>query len=54
MASGGDDDRRGKQKMAEPRDKDPPRRGQGRTAAGSSTIAGRGAARDRGRRDQLI
>jgi hypothetical protein len=48
MAFGGDDDRRGKRKMTEPHDKDPPRRGHGRTTAG------RGAARDRGRRDQLI
>ena len=40
--------------MAEPRDKDPPRRGRGRTAVGSSTAAGRRAARDRGRMDQLI
>ena len=39
--------------MAEPRDKDPPRRGRGRTAVGSSTAAGRRAARDRGRMDQL-
>ena len=42
MASGGDDDRRGKRKMAKPRDKDPPRCGRGRTAAGSSSAVGRG------------
>ena len=54
MASEGDGDWREKRKMVEPCDKDPPRCGHGRTIAGSSTIAGRGAARDRGRRDQLI
>ena len=47
MASRGDDDQRGKKKMAEPHDKDPPRRGRGRTAAGSSIAVGRGAARRR-------
>ena len=31
MASGGDDDRRGKRKMTEPRDKQMPHRGHGRT-----------------------
>jgi len=40
MAFRGDDDWRGKQKMAEPRDKDPPQHGHGRTAAGSSSAAG--------------
>ena len=54
MASGGDDDRRGKRKMVEPRDKDPPRRSCGRTAAISNSAASRGAARDKLRRDQLI
>ena len=54
MASRGDDDRRGKRKMVEPHDKDPPRRSRGRTAAGNSSAASRGAARDRLRRDQLI
>ena len=54
MASGGDHNRRGKRKMAEPRDKDPPRCGHGRTLIGISSAAGRVAARDRGRRDQLI
>ena len=54
MAFGGDDDRRGKRKMAEPHDKDTPWHGRGRTIAGNNSAAGRGAARDRGRRDQLI
>ena len=40
--------------MTEARDKDPPRRGHGRTAGGSSSAVARGAARDRGRRDQMI
>jgi len=54
MASEGDGDWREKRKMVEPCDKHPPRRGSGRTAAGISTAIGRGDARDRGRRDQLI
>ena len=54
MASGGDDDRRGKRKMAEPHDKDPPRCGHGRIVVGSSSATGRGSARDRERRDRLI
>ena len=40
--------------MTEARDKDPPRRGHGRTAGGSSSAVARGAARDKGRRDQMI
>jgi len=51
MASGGDDDRRGKRKMTEPHDKPMSCCGHGRTAAGSSSAAARGDARDRGRRD---
>ena len=54
MSSEGDDDRRGKRKMTEPRDKQMPRRGCGRTTGGSSSAAGRDVARDRGRRDQMI
>ena len=54
MASEGNDNRRGKRKMAEPHDKDTPRHGRGRTIAGGNSAAGRGAARDRGRRDPLI
>ena len=54
MAFEGDDDRRGKRKMTEPRDKQMPHRGHGRTAGGSSSAAGRDTARDRGRRDQMI
>ena len=54
MASGGEDDRRGKRKMTEPRDKQMPHRGHGRTIGGSSSAVGRGDASDRGRRDQLI
>ena len=37
-----DDDRRGKRKMVESRDKDPPRHGRGRSAAASSGAAPRG------------
>ena len=48
MAFEGDDDRRGKRKMTEPRDKQMPRRGRGRTTRGSSNVAGRDVARDRG------
>jgi len=40
MASRGDDDRRGKRKMFEPRDKQMPHRGRGRTRGGSSSAAG--------------
>jgi len=54
MASGGEDDRRGKRKMIEPRDKPTPHRGHGRTAGGSSSVAARGDLRDKGRRDQMI
>ena len=54
MASGGDDDWRGKRKMTEPRDKQMPHRGRGRTTGGSSSAADRDVARDRGRRDQMI
>ena len=46
MASGGDDDLRGKRKMIEPRDKQMPRRGHGRTIGDSSSAAGRDVARD--------
>ena len=52
MSSRGDDDRRGKRKMMEPRDKHMPRRGCGRTSGGSSSVAGRDIARDSGMRDQ--
>ena len=51
MASRGDDDRRGKRKMIEPRDKQMPHRGHGRTTGGSSSAAGKDVAIDRGRRD---
>ena len=54
MVFGGDDDQRGKRKMTEPRDKQMPRSGRGRTTGGSSSAAGRDVARDRGRRDQMI
>ena len=54
MASGGEDDRRGKRKMTEPHDKQMPCRCRGRTIGGSSSVAGRDVARDRGRRDQMI
>ena len=54
MASRGEDDRRGKRKMTEPRDKQMPHHGRGRTIGGSSSAVGRGDASDRGRRDQLI
>ena len=40
--------------MTEPHDKEAPRHGHGRTAAGSSSVAARGDVRDRGRREQLI
>ena len=48
MSSRGDDDRRGKRKMIEPQDKQMPRCGRGRTTRGSSNVAGRDVARDRG------
>jgi len=54
MSSRGDDDWRGKRKMTEPRDKQMPRCGRGRTTGGSGSAAGRDIARDRGRRDQMI
>ena len=54
MASGGEDDRRGKRKMTEPHDKQMPRHGHGRTTGGSHVAVGRGDASDRGRSDQLI
>ena len=37
MASGGEDDRRGKRKLTKPRDRPMPRHGCGRTTAGSSS-----------------
>jgi hypothetical protein len=49
----GDDDRRGKRKMVEPRGKDLSRRGRGRSAATSSSVAPRGRG-DRGRHEQYI
>jgi hypothetical protein len=49
----GDDDRRGKRKMVDQRDKDPPRRGQGMSIAAGSSAAPRGHG-DRGRREQYI
>ena len=54
MSSGCDDDRKGKRKMTEPRDKQMPHRGRGRTTGGSSSAIGRYVTRDRGRRDQMI
>ena len=54
MASGDEDDRRGKRKLAEPRDKQMPHCGRGRTTGGSNSAVGRDIARDRGRRDQMI
>ena len=49
----GDYDRRGKQKMNKQRDKDPPRRGRGRSTTAGSSAAPRGLG-DRGRREQYI
>ena len=49
----GVNDRRGKRKMNEQRDKDPPRRGRGRSIAEGSSVAPRGLG-DRGRREQYI
>ena len=40
--------------MTEAQDKDPPHHGHGRTTGGSSSASARGAARDKGRRDQMI
>ena len=54
MVFGGDDDRRVKRKMIEPWDKQMPRHGHGRTTGGSSSVAGRDVAGNRGRRDQMI
>ena len=54
MASGGEDDQRGKRKLTKPHDKPMPRSGHGRTTACSSSAAARGDVRDRGRREQLI
>ena len=48
-----DDDHRGKRKMVESRDKDPPRRGHGRLATANSGAALRGHG-DRGRHEQYI
>ena len=48
-----DNERRGKRKMNEQRDKDPPRRGRGRSTAAGSSVAPRGLG-DRGRREQYI
>ena len=48
-----DDDRRGKRKMVESRDKDPPRCGRGRLVVASSGAAPRGRG-DRGRCEQYI
>ena len=49
----GDYDRRGKRKMNKQRDKDPPRRGRGRSIVAGSSVALRGLS-DRGRRVQYI
>ena len=54
MASGGDDDWRGKRKMTEAQNKQMPHRGRGRTTGGNSSAAGRDVAKDRERRDQMI
>ena len=48
-----DDDRRGKRKMVESRDKDSPYHGHGRSAVASSGVTPRGSG-DRGRREQYI
>ena len=40
--------------MTEPHDKQMPHHGHGRTIGGSSNVASRDVARDRGRRDQMI
>ena len=40
--------------MTEPRDKQMPRRGHGRTTGGSISVVGKGDASDRRRKDQLI
>ena len=48
MASGGEDDRRGKRKMTEPHEKQMPHRSRGRTTGGSSSVVGKGDASDRG------
>ena len=49
----GDNDRRGKRKMNEQRDKDPPHRGRGRSIAVGGSAAPRGLG-DKGRREQYI
>ena len=54
MATGGEDDWRGKRKLTEPCDKPMPHCGRGRTTAGNNSAAARGDVRDRGRREQLI
>ena len=54
MAFGGEDDRRGKRKLTEPRDKQAPRRGRGRTVVDSNSATVRGDVKDRERREQLI
>jgi hypothetical protein len=49
----GNDDRRGKRKMKEQRDKDPPHHGRGRSTTAGSSAAPRGHG-DRGRHEQYI
>ena len=49
----GDNDRRGKRKMNEQRDKNSPHRGRERSTAAGSSAAPRGLG-DRGRREQYI
>ena len=49
----GDNDRMGKRKMNEQRDKDPPHRGHGRSTTADSSAAPRGLG-DRGRCEQYI
>jgi len=51
MASGGEDDRRGKRKLTEPCDKQAPHSSHGRIAGDSSSAAARGGVQDRGRRE---
>ena len=49
----GDNERRGKRKMNEQRDKDPPHRGRGRSIAAGSSAAPRTLS-DKGRHEQYI